>query len=569
MSAAPRRTGVIHLSDPTIRALRISARVLAGTAWAILAALAATGRIPRNPQDILLVPYESEVQLALLGLVGLGVLASLAWPAIGATMLALGGTGLAVHAAVAYPTYVVMFVAIVFLVPSVMLWLAWQRDETGGRILALAIVTGGLLLVSGVGASQIRTALFGFAAPQSETAALVGSRIEWAWAGAVSDSSFTVVARPVQDAGTVGLLVSAPGQPERLVDTTEVVGGVARLRADALQPGVMHTYRFSIDGQVDDVWVGRVRTFPQDSERAVTIGFSSCAGTGSNAAVFDEIRRQAPDLFVFTGDLFYANISVDDPAMFAAAYDAVLRQPAPAAMLRQLPVGYVWDDHDYGPNDADRDSPSKPAAQSTYRTHVPHEDLSVEGTIAQAIDVGPARVLLTDLRSERSADDQTLLGTAQREWLQGQLLAARDEVPLVIWVSPSPWIAVPEAGQDHWGGFAAERRELADFLAAHDIDNLLIVSGDAHMLAIDDGSHSDYASGEAGPAPVTPVLAAAALDRPGSEKGGPYSAGMYPGPGQFGLVHIEPGGDAVTVRLEARTDDGRVLAEYEFTRPIR
>ena len=138
----------------------------------------------------------------------------------------------------------------------------------------------------------------------------------------------------------------------------------------------------------------------------------------------------------------------------------------------------------------------------------------------------------------------------------------------MIWVSPSPWIAAPEAGQDHWGGFAAERRELADFVAEHDIENLLIVSGDAHMLAIDDGSHSDYASPGVGPSPAIPVLAAAALDRPGSEKGGPYSTGMYPGSGQFGLVHVEPSGDQVTVRLEARTDTGEVLAVYEFTRPI-
>ncbi len=565
---AHRPTGVIHLSDRTTRTLRVSARVLAGIAWATLAALAARGQIPTNPQDILLVPYEAEVQLALLALVGLGILASLAWPAVGATMLALGGTGLAVHAAVAYPTYIVLFVALAFLTPSVMLWLAWQRDETRRRILTLAAVTSGLLLLAGAGASEIRTQLFGFAAAQSDTGALTGSSIQWAWAGAVSDSEFAVVARPADGADTVGLLVAAQGEPERLVDTAEVIDGVATLRADSLQAGTPHTYRFSVDDQ-DDVWVGRVRTFPRSSEGAITIGFSSCAGTGSNAAVFDEIRRQAPDLFVITGDLHYANISANDPSIFAAAYDTVLSQPAPAAMLREMPIAYVWDDHDYGPNDADRDSPSKPAAHSAYRSHVPYQDLPVDGTIAQSFDAGPVRVLLTDLRSERSADDQTLLGAAQREWLQRQLLAARDEVPLVIWVSPSPWIATPQAGQDHWGGFAAERRDLADFIAMNDIDNLLVVSGDAHMLAIDDGTNSDFTSGAAGPSPEIPVLAAAALDRPGSEKGGPYSTGMHPGPGQFGLVHVDPQGDEVTVRLEARTDDGRVLAEYEFTRRIR
>ena len=132
-----------------------------------------------------------------------------------------------------------------------------------------------------------------------------------------------------------------------------------------------------------------------------------------------------------------------------------------------------------------------------------------------------------------------------------------------------PWIAPAETGQDSWGGYAAERRDLADFIAANDIDNLLMVTGDAHMLAIDDGSNSDYTSPTAGPSPQIPVLAAAALDRPGSEKTSTFTSGKFPGPGQFGLVHVEPRGDEVTVRLEARNDAGQVLTQYEFTRPIR
>jgi hypothetical protein len=69
-----------------------------------------------------------------------------------------------------------------------------------------------------------------------------------------------------------------------------------------------------------------------------------------------------------------------------------------------------------------------------------------------------------------------------------------------------------------------------------------MVAGDAHMLAIDDGTNSDYSDGgDAG----FPVLQAAALDRPGSVKGGPYSEGTYPGAGQFALMTIEDSGDVL------------------------
>jgi len=86
-----------------------------------------------------------------------------------------------------------------------------------------------------------------------------------------------------------------------------------------------------------------------------------------------------------------------------------------------------------------------------------------------------------------------------------------------------------------------------------------------------------------GAAPEIPVLAAAALDRPSNVKGGPYTEGMSPGAGHCGLVRVQPQGDEIRVVLEARTDDGSVLAgpprrgtphpahppEREFTRPIR
>jgi hypothetical protein len=83
-----------------------------------------------------------------------------------------------------------------------------------------------------------------------------------------------------------------------------------------------------------------------------------------------------------------------------------------------------------------------------------------------------------------------------------------------------------------------------------------MVSGDAHMLAFDDGSHTDYSgSGRAG----FPLLQAAALDRKPSVKGGPYSGPVLPGAGQFGLVHVEPGDDGVRLTVEGVDWRDRVL----------
>jgi hypothetical protein len=89
-----------------------------------------------------------------------------------------------------------------------------------------------------------------------------------------------------------------------------------------------------------------------------------------------------------------------------------------------------------------------------------------------------------------------------------------------------------------------------------------MVSGDAHMVAIDDGTNSDFTTDGA---PGFPVIHAAALDRPGAVKGGPYSHGTVTGGGHFGVLAVDDRGDStVTVTISGRTWEGDVLMSHEF-----
>jgi phosphodiesterase/alkaline phosphatase D-like protein len=131
-----------------------------------------------------------------------------------------------------------------------------------------------------------------------------------------------------------------------------------------------------------------------------------------------------------------------------------------------------------------------------------------------------------------------------------------------VWVNPSPWIGSPSLDGDGWAAYSTERRELANFIADHDIGPLLMLSGDAHMVAIDDGTNTDYSTnGGAG----FPLLHAAALDRPGKIKGGPYSHGAVPGGGQFGMFEVDDHGATVHVRITGRNWRNEVLLSYQFT----
>ncbi len=89
------------------------------------------------------------------------------------------------------------------------------------------------------------------------------------------------------------------------------------------------------------------------------------------------------------------------------------------------------------------------------------------------------------------------------------------------------------------------------------------------MLAADDGSHSDYATG--GGAPI-PVMCAAPLDRDASLKGGPYSQGAYrvrdkDGEGGFGLLFVDDKDDHIDVTYSGRNNRDEEKISLKFRVP--
>jgi hypothetical protein len=152
-----------------------------------------------------------------------------------------------------------------------------------------------------------------------------------------------------------------------------------------------------------------------------------------------------------------------------------------------------------------------------------------------------------------------MLGAAQLRWLKDQLSAAAS-APLVIWVNTVPWIATAGPGSDNWGSYAREREEIANHIDGLGLTRrLLMLSGDAHMVAIDDGTHSNYATGPGRGRPGFVVMHAAPLDRRTSEKGGPYSHGISRQRGQFGLADVADDGRQLTVELTGRDQSGAII----------
>jgi hypothetical protein len=177
---------------------------------------------------------------------------------------------------------------------------------------------------------------------------------------------------------------------------------------------------------------------------------------------------------------------------------------------------------------------------------------------------------MTDERSQRTSHwiaprTRSMLGTRQLQWLKEQLSAAAG-APLVVWVNTVPWIAKAGSFSDTWGSYDAEREDIANHIHRLGLTRrVVMLSGDAHMVAIDDGTHSNYATGTGNTGPGFPVMHAAPLDRSTSEKGGPYSHGTSRQRGQFGLLEVADDRRMLKVELSGHDKAGGLIPGMRLT----
>ena len=563
----PHRRGALHIAANRLPTIRQLAHLAAAVAALGLAVLTMTVGVPANPEGTVFGPQiETPLQLAFAGMVSVGALVAWRWDAVGAVIIAVAAGGLGIFAAVEYAPTVALAMTVTLLIPAFLLWVGWQHERRWAEIVGLAAFTTVLLGATAYGAQQVYDHFFGPTHPESTAVDLPVDRVEWTWTGGLQSDAITIAAKLDADDGgetptAEVVLRSDTGPDVRVGPVAPDDHGVVRVDASGLRPGSNYRFQFIVDGEPDSTrGIGSFRT-PRVGAESFRVALASCARVGSNGRVFDAIAASEPLLYLQLGDLHYANIGENSPDAFRSAYDRLLTEPGQAALYRQVPIAYVWDDHDYGPNDGDSTSPSRPAARQVYREIVPHAGVEPgDAPINQAFTIGRVRFVMTDNRSERI--DDSMLGDRQRDWLIDELTESSRTHALVVWANPVPWIVEPREGGDNWSGFAQERTVIADAIAQAGIDNLIMVSGDAHMVALDDGTNNDYATGGGA---SFPVFHAAPLDRPGSIKGGPFSDGAFDGAGQFGLLDIVDEGDTISVTTTGLNWEGDVLVERTFT----
>lgn len=229
-----------------------------------------------------------------------------------------------------------------------------------------------------------------------------------------------------------------------------------------------------------------------------TIGFGSCLRENRPAPILRTLAADPPDVYIFLGDNIYGD--TDDPAVFRAKYARALALPGFRELRERSTVLAVWDDHDYGRNDAGAEFPAKELA----RRHFLHfwgeaaesSRWTADGNYASVV-LGPegrrVQVLLLDTRWSRSPlqrlprrgefgpyapsddPDARVLGETQWAWLTRQLQQPAE----VRVIASSIQVLADEHNFEKWGNFPREKQRLLDLLDAAD-GAVIVLSGDRH-----------------------------------------------------------------------------------------
>ena len=278
---------------------------------------------------------------------------------------------------------------------------------------------------------------------------------------------------------------------------------VAHLVADQVEPGKTYGYEVQVDGRtIRRAYPTKFRTPPLWQYRTdpptFTILLGSCfyvpePGTdrpgsnyGDSTGIVTAMAGKRAEVMLWLGDNTYLR-EVD-----WGSWTGILRRwthtrslPALQPLLAASANYGIWDDHEFGPNDADRGLWNKDQTRAAFELFFRNPSTGVpsapEGITSQ-FAWGDVEVFMLDDRWFRAPDrrktgDRPYLGEAQLQWLIDALSTSRATFRVVAFGGQ---VANPAAVFENYATYPAERQKLLEALAAEKIPGVMFLSVDRH-----------------------------------------------------------------------------------------
>ncbi|MGH8671255.1 MAG: alkaline phosphatase D family protein, partial [Burkholderiales bacterium] len=274
-----------------------------------------------------------------------------------------------------------------------------------------------------------------------------------------------------------------------------------------LEPGQRYGYRVLLDNapvklseslffNTQPLW--QWRTDPPD----FTVYLGSCAYLndapfdrpgkpyGADYRIFSTIAAAAAanhgqHFMLWLGDNVYLREADYDSSWgMGYRYRHARALPELQKLLRVTHHYAIWDDHDYGPNNSNRSFVFKDTSLELFKRYWANPSYGLPDTpgIFGAFSFGDADFFLLDDRYYRAhdmelADDKTMLGAAQLDWLKQALLQSTATFKVIANGSQ----LLNDANDfEGWNHFLKEREVFIDWLDRERIEGVFFLSGDRH-----------------------------------------------------------------------------------------
>jgi phosphodiesterase/alkaline phosphatase D-like protein len=290
-----------------------------------------------------------------------------------------------------------------------------------------------------------------------------------------------------------------------IVPTGNGVDGALKARVGGLKPQTEYFYAWESGTAVSEI--GRTRTAPAPgSAKRLRMAFSSCQqytagffGAHAHAATLPDL-----DLYLFLGDYVYEKPSFDpvrrdpflavDLSSYRQKYALYRSDKGLRELHRMHATAHIWDDHELSNNYSGEDPPP-PALQraAAYRAAfewLPRMTMPAERhRIYKRLSYGTvADVFLLDERQYRipggPGRPRRMLGDAQMGWLLDQLRKSRATWKVlahqVVMAQRQPGEA--DNQPDSWDGYVDDRAFLLREIERAGIQNVVFLTGDAHVF---------------------------------------------------------------------------------------
>ena len=286
------------------------------------------------------------------------------------------------------------------------------------------------------------------------------------------------------------------------------------------------------------------------------IAFGSCAHQDKPQPILDVVRMRKPQLFVYLGDNIYGDTRVMDE--LGAKYKQLGDKPEFQRLRKNVAVVSIWDDHDYGENDAGYEYPMKESSRQIFCDfwQIPFDSPrrqrpGIYGVHKFKEGRRTLQLILLDTRWFRSPlrknpdplpsnypfknsyqpirdRERTMLGEAQWKWLEQQLNDSAD----VRIIATSIQFGHAYNGWESWTNLPDEQERMLRLIRNTRAEGVVFISGDVHW-----GELSCRRSNDA--YPIYDLTASGLTEDWETIEPNEYRIGSPTAENHFGLIEID------------------------------